>query len=129
MRSLPAFPPPPRAPACVRACVRAHTCVWCCIATHSCSQLHNGGGTGWGEAINGGFLLCMDGSSDAARRAEQMLHWDVFNGVARRAWAGNSNALSYTKQELIDNTLFSVQHPHQVDPAVLREVVRDGEDE
>lgn len=54
--------------------------------------LHNGGGTGWGEAVNGGFGLVLDGSSDAERRAQQMLFWDVNNGVTRRAWAGNANA-------------------------------------
>ena len=56
------------------------------------AALHNGGGTGWGEAVNGGFILCLDGSDDAERRARQMLLWDVTNGVTRRAWAGNSNA-------------------------------------
>ncbi len=54
--------------------------------------LHNGGGTGWGVAVNGGFGLVLDGSAEAEARAKQMLFWDVNNGVARRAWAGNSNA-------------------------------------
>ncbi|CAL2038722.1 unnamed protein product [Caenorhabditis brenneri] len=54
--------------------------------------LHNGGGVGWGDVINGGFGLVLDGSSDAARRAEGMLNWDVPNGVARRSWSGNSKA-------------------------------------
>jgi len=54
--------------------------------------LHNGGGTGWGESINGGFGLVLDGSAAAAERASSMLHWDVFNGVSRRGWDGNSNA-------------------------------------
>lgn len=55
-------------------------------------SLHNGGGVGWGEVINGGFGLVLDGSTDAARRLDSMLHWDVNNGVARRAWARNPNA-------------------------------------
>ncbi|ORY48200.1 Urocanase [Rhizoclosmatium globosum] len=55
-------------------------------------SLHNGGGTGWGEAMNGGFLLLLDGSADATRRAKSMLHWDVNNGVSRRAWSGNEYA-------------------------------------
>merc|ERR1711962_590514 len=55
-------------------------------------SLHNGGGVGWGEVVNGGFGLVLDGSQDAARRAESMLNWDVSNGVARRAWSGNKNA-------------------------------------
>jgi urocanate hydratase len=83
-------------------------------------SLHNGGGTGWGESINGGFLLCLDGSDDAARRARQMLHWDVFNGIARRAWAGNENALSYTAAEEEDNESFQVGYPNKVDSGVLQ---------
>ncbi len=55
-------------------------------------SLHNGGGVGWGEVINGGFGLLLDGSKDAARRAREMLDWDVSNGLARRAWAGNEGA-------------------------------------
>jgi len=54
--------------------------------------IHNGGGCGWGEVINGGFGLVLDGSEDAAGRAERMLNWDVSNGVARRSWSGNYNA-------------------------------------
>jgi len=54
--------------------------------------LHNGGGVGWGEVINGGFGLLLDGSDDAAKRAAGLLAWDVSNGVARRAWAGNERA-------------------------------------
>jgi len=55
-------------------------------------SLHNGGGVGWGEVINGGFGLVLDGSADAARRLDSMLHWDVNNGIARRAWARNPGA-------------------------------------
>ena len=52
-------------------------------------SLHNGGGVGWGEVVNGGFGLLLDGSTDASRRLQSMLHWDVNNGIARRAWAQN----------------------------------------
>ncbi len=55
-------------------------------------SLHNGGGVGWGEVMNGGFGLVLDGSADAGRRLDSMLHWDVNNGIARRAWARNPNA-------------------------------------
>ncbi len=55
-------------------------------------SLHNGGGVGWGEVINGGFGLVLDGTSEAADRARRMLSWDVAHGLARRAWAGNSGA-------------------------------------
>lgn len=54
--------------------------------------LHNGGGVGWGEVVNGGFGLLLDGSDDASRKAASMLHWDVNNGVCRRSWSGNDNA-------------------------------------
>ncbi len=54
---------------------------------------HNGGGVGWGEVTNGGFGLVLDGSEDADRIAESMLTWDVYNGVARRSWSGNDNAI------------------------------------
>ncbi len=55
-------------------------------------SLHNGGGVGWGEVINGGFGMVLDGSADSDRRLKAMLHWDVNNGIARRAWARNPNA-------------------------------------
>ena len=54
--------------------------------------LHNGGGVGWGEVINGGFGMVLDGRKSTEIRLERMLFWDVNNGVARRAWSGNSNA-------------------------------------
>merc|ERR1712223_1646479 len=54
--------------------------------------LHNGGGCGWGEVMNGGFGMVLDGSSEAHSKAESMLNWDVSNGVARRSWSGNENA-------------------------------------
>jgi len=57
-------------------------------------SLHNGGGVGWGEVINGGFGMVLDGSDDADRRLQNMLFWDVNNGIARRAWARNPHALS-----------------------------------
>ena len=56
-------------------------------------SLHNGGGVGWGEVVNGGFGMVIDGSEDSDRRIRQMLFWDVNNGIARRAWARNSAAL------------------------------------
>lgn len=56
-------------------------------------SLHNGGGVGWGEVINGGFGLVIDGSDDSERRLKSMLFWDVNNGVARRSWARNQGAM------------------------------------
>ena len=55
-------------------------------------SIHNGGGVGWGEVINGGFGMLLDGTADADRRLKSMLHFDVNNGIARRSWARNSNA-------------------------------------
>ncbi|VDP54470.1 unnamed protein product [Heligmosomoides polygyrus] len=68
-------------------------------------SLHNGGGVGWGDVINGGFGLLLDGSEEAARRAESMLQWDVSNGVARRSWSGNRKA-----REAIQRTQTLVRH-------------------
>jgi urocanate hydratase len=56
-------------------------------------SLHNGGGVGWGEVVNGGFGMVIDGSPESDRRLHQMLFWDVNNGIARRAWARNPHAL------------------------------------
>jgi urocanate hydratase len=63
-------------------------------------SLHNGGGVGWGEVINGGFGMLIDGSEDAERRLESMLFWDVNNGIARRAWARNPHAMSTLKRTM-----------------------------
>jgi urocanate hydratase len=63
-------------------------------------SLHNGGGVGWGEVINGGFGMLIDGSLESDRRIRQMLHWDVHNGIARRAWARNSGARFAMEREM-----------------------------
>lgn len=70
-----------------------HNCIGDSFRGATWVALHNGGGTGIGEASNGGFGLLMDGTEDAHVRADQMLSWDVYNGIARRAWARNDNAL------------------------------------
>ncbi len=63
-------------------------------------SLHNGGGVGWGEVINGGFGMVLDGSEAADRRIRQMLHWDVNNGISRRSWARNPEAISAIRREM-----------------------------
>ena len=63
-------------------------------------SIHNGGGVGWGEVINGGFGMLLDGSSDADRRLKMMLHWDVNNGIARRNWARNEGAIFAIKRAM-----------------------------
>ena len=55
-------------------------------------SIHNGGGVGWGEVINGGFGMMLDGSKDSERRLKSMLFWDVNNGISRRCWARNKEA-------------------------------------
>ena len=88
--------------------------------------IHNGGGTGWGEAINGGFGLVLDGSKAAADRASQFLHWDVFNGITRRAWAGNSFARSTLLQNALSechDPLFSPTLPYPVKSDLIQQVI------
>lgn len=67
-------------------------------------SIHNGGGVGWGEVINGGFGMVLDGSEDADRRIGSMLHWDVNNGIARRGWARN------------DGAIFAIQRAMNIEP-------------
>jgi urocanate hydratase len=77
-------------------------------------SLHNGGGVGWGEVINGGFGMLLDGSADADRRLESMLFWDVNNGISRRAWARNPHAISAIKRAMRDNPNLKVTLPYLV---------------
>jgi len=82
-------------------------------------SLHNGGGVGWGEVINGGFGLVLDGSEEAASRAQKMLSWDVCNGVARRCWAGNRLAREAIEDSMNRNPLLKVFLPNQVQDTKL----------
>ncbi len=82
-------------------------------------SLHNGGGTGWGEAINGGFGLVLDGSADAERRLKSMLHWDVNNGIARRAWARNKEAVTAIQRAMEAEPNMIVTLPHEADLKLL----------
>ncbi len=75
-------------------------------------SLHNGGGVGWGEVINGGFGLVLDGSDDARRRARAMLDWDVSNGLARRAWARNEGAIHAAQRAMERQPQMKVTLPH-----------------
>jgi len=78
-------------------------------------SIHNGGGVGWGEVINGGFGMVLDGSKDAQRRLESMLFWDVNNGIARRSWARNKEAIFAIKREMKKNPNLKVTLPNFVD--------------
>ena len=78
-------------------------------------SLHNGGGVGWGEVINGGFGMVLDGSKDAERRLNSMLFWDVNNGIARRSWARNKEALFAIQREMKRSKTLKVTLPNLVD--------------
>jgi len=82
-------------------------------------SIHNGGGVGWGEVINGGFGMLLDGSDDANRRLKSMLHWDVNNGIARRNWARNEGAIFAIKRAMEQEPKLKVTIPNIVDDSLL----------
>ncbi|MAV42422.1 MAG: urocanate hydratase [Flavobacteriaceae bacterium] len=82
-------------------------------------SIHNGGGVGWGEVINGGFGMVIEGSKECNKKIESMLHWDVNNGVARRSWARNSGAIFAIKQAMKLNSDLKVTLPNEVDDKYL----------
>ncbi|UCG26744.1 MAG: urocanate hydratase [Bacteroidales bacterium] len=86
-------------------------------------SIHNGGGVGWGEVINGGFGLVLDGSEDAGRRLRSMLHWDVNNGISRRSWARNKEAQFAIKREMEKTPLLKVTVPHYADDDLINRVI------
>ncbi|XP_035193264.1 urocanate hydratase isoform X2 [Oxyura jamaicensis] len=87
--------------------------------------LHNGGGVGWGEVINGGFGLVLDGSTEAEERAKMMLSWDVSNGVARRCWSGNDYAYETICQAMKENVTLKVTLPQKVvDEDILEQALQ-----
>ena len=82
-------------------------------------SLHNGGGVGWGEVINGRFGMVLDGSADSDRRLRSMLHWDVNNGIARRAWARNPNAVWSIEQEMARTPQLKVTLPNDAEDDLI----------
>ncbi len=82
-------------------------------------SIHNGGGVGWGEVINGGFGLVLDGSDDANRRLESMLFWDVNNGIARRSWARNKEAVFAIKRAMQSEPRLKVTLPNMADDELI----------
>ena len=82
-------------------------------------SIHNGGGVGWGEVINGGFGMLLDGSEDADRRLKSMLHWDVNNGISRRSWARNEGAIFAIKRAMKQEPKLKVTIPELVEADVL----------
>jgi urocanate hydratase len=82
-------------------------------------SIHNGGGVGWGEVINGGFGMVLDGSTEASKRLKSMLFWDVNNGISRRSWARNSGAEFAIKRAMEVEPNLKVTLPNHVDDALL----------
>jgi urocanate hydratase len=82
-------------------------------------SLHNGGGVGWGEVINGGFGMLLDGSAECNRRIKLMLHWDVNNGISRRSWARNDGAVFSIKRAMEKEPLLKVTLPQMVEDQLL----------
>ena len=84
-------------------------------------SIHNGGGVGWGEVINGGFGMLLDGSDDSDRKLKMMLHWDVNNGIARRSWARNEEAMFAIKREMKRTPNLKVTLPNIVSEDILKD--------
>jgi urocanate hydratase len=101
-----------------------HTFVGNAVRGATWVSLHNGGGVGWGEVINGGFGLVLDGSEKSSQRAKQMLFWDVNNGIARRSWARNKEAMWAIQREMQRTPDLQVTLPNLVDDDILKELLK-----
>ena len=88
-------------------------------------SLHNGGGVGWGEAINGGFGLLIDGTNESSIRLNSMLNWDVNNGIARRAWARNSGAKIAASRAMDSNPSLEITIPNDADDKLISQYFND----
>lgn len=89
-------------------------------------SLHNGGGVGWGEVMNGGFGMVLDGSPEADRRLHAMLFWDVNNGIARRAWARNPHALETIQRTMDNYPGLQVTLPHLAEEEIARKALEQA---
>ncbi|MFZ0283118.1 MAG: urocanate hydratase, partial [Bacteroidales bacterium] len=85
-------------------------------------SLHNGGGVGWGEVINGGFGMVLDGTKEAENKLMMMIHWDVNNGIARRSWARNEGALFTIEREMKRTPGLKVTVPYIADDKMIEEL-------
>ena len=85
-------------------------------------SLHNGGGVGWGEVINGGFGMVIDGSEDSERHIREMLLWDVNNGIARRSWARNQGSIDAIRREMERTPNMVVTLPNLVDEELIKQL-------
>jgi urocanate hydratase len=88
-------------------------------------SIHNGGGVGWGEVINGGFGMLLDGTKEADRRLKMMLHWDVNNGISRRSWARNEGAIFAIKRAMEAEPLLKVTIPELVDDEIIAGIFQE----
>ena len=86
-------------------------------------SIHNGGGVGWGEVINGGFGMLLDGSKAASKRLESMLFWDVNNGISRRSWARNDEAIFAIKRAMKSKKSLKVTLPNLVDDSLMNSII------
>lgn len=87
-------------------------------------SIHNGGGVGWGEVINGGFGMMIDGGEDSARHIREMLFWDVNNGIARRSWARNEGSIHSIEREMARTSNLKVTMPNFVDDEIIDNAVK-----
>ena len=87
-------------------------------------SIHNGGGVGWGEVINGGFGMMIDGGEDSARHLREMLFWDVNNGIARRSWARNEGSIHSIEREMARTPNLKVTMPNFVDDEIIDNAVK-----
>ena len=86
-------------------------------------SIHNGGGVGWGEVINGGFGMLLDGSKEASKRLKSMLFWDVNNGISRRSWARNKEAIFAIKRAMKAEKKLQVTLPNLVDDTLIEAII------
>jgi urocanate hydratase len=86
-------------------------------------SIHNGGGVGWGEVINGGFGMLLDGTKAASKRLKSMLFWDVNNGISRRSWARNKEAVFAIKRAMKTEKKLQVTLPNLVDDALIESII------
>ena len=89
-------------------------------------SIHNGGGVGWGEVINGGFGMVIDGSDEADERIKRMLYWDVNNGISRRSWARNGGAMFAIRREMEKNPQLKVTIPNITDETLVEKTIEDS---
>ena len=87
-------------------------------------SIHNGGGVGWGEVMNGGFGMVIDGSADSDRHIREMLLWDVNNGIARRSWARNEGAMNAIRREMERTPGLKVTLPNLADEEMIRNILK-----